>query len=434
MKYVLLILFVVCSGQFVYAQNLDPFNQESNNQFDGGFGVTWIDGKSYTTFTIAPELSIGKFGAGLNLELLFDNNNGFKFRKVGWEKGAGALRMIRYLRWGVKHDPLYIRIGSLQSATIGHGFIMGYYSNAANYDSRKIGLEFDVDFDRIGFESVTSNLGNLEVLGGRLYYRPLLSTNIPIIKNFEVGASYITDMNPDNRTKTDDGIQEWGVDIGLPIIQTQLFNTTIYADYAKIPNFGDGKAVGVMGGMPNLLGLIGINAKYEYRFLNDQFLPNYFNMLYELERNLLPAEYYSTYQPGTIPLYTKKEILGMAKKTNGIFGELSGHILGKILLLGNFQKATDIERSGILHLEARSADLIPGVQLRYTYDKVGIETFKDARTLDYRSVAVGEIGYRAYQFILVGLQWRWNFIYDEEKGEYKSQERFQPRVGFSMQF
>jgi hypothetical protein len=434
MKYLALICLVVCFSQILSAQNLDPFNKESGNQFDGGFGVTWIDGKSYTTFTIAPELSIGKFGAGLNLELLFDNSNGFKFRKIGWEKGAGALRMIRYLRWGIKHDPLYVRVGSLQSATIGHGFIMGYYSNAANYDSRKIGLEFDIDFKSFGFESMTSNLGNLEVVGGRLYYRPLSSTNIPIIKNFEVGSSYVTDVNPDNRTKTKDGISEWGVDIGLPIIQTQIFNTTIYADYAKIPNFGDGKAVGIMGGFPDVLGLIGINAKYEYRFLNDQFLPNYFNMLYEMERNELPAEYYGFYKPGAEPPYTKKEYLSYAEKTNGIFGELSGHILGKILLLGNYQKAIDVERSGILHLEARSADLIPGVQLRYTYDKVGIETFKDARTLDYRSVAVGEIGYRAYQFILVGLQWRWNFVYNEEKDAYEPQERFQPKIGFSMNF
>lgn len=434
MKIAKLFALLLFAGSSLYAQNLDPFNQESNSGFNGGFGMTWIDGKSYTTFTVAPELSIGKFGVGLNIELLFDNNNGFKFRKVGWEKGAGAFRMIRYLRWGLKHDPIYTRVGSLQSATIGHGFIMNYYSNSADYDARKIGLEFDIDFKSFGFESVTSNLGNLEVIGGRLYYRPLMATNIPIIKNFEFGASYVTDANPDNRTKTDDGIQEWGVDIGLPLIQTELFNTTIYADYAKIPNFGDGKAVGIMSGFPNVLGLIGINAKLEKRFMSDQFLPNYFGMLYEVERGELLGRYYGLSGFNELLYFSKKEYLALAKETQGIFGELAGHILGKILLLGNYQQATDIERSGILHIEARSTDLIPGVQLRYTYDKVGIETFKDARTLDYRSVAMADIGYRTYKFLLIGLQWRWNFVRDEKTGTVKSQERFQPKIGFSMQF
>jgi len=434
MKLVLTFLLVFIFTAFSHAQGFDPFQEEQGQAVNGGFGMTWIDGKAYSTFTIAPEFSVGKFGIGLNIELLFDNAGGFKFRKDGWEKGAGALRMIRYLRWGVKHDPLYLRVGSLQTATLGHGFIMGYYSNEANYDYRKIGLVVDMDFGSFGFESMSSNLGRLEIIGGRLYVRPLSGSNIPIIKNFETGATYVTDADPDRRTSTDDGISELGFDIGLPVIKSPVFNTTIYADYAKILDHGDGMAFGVKADIPDVFGLLAVFAKLEKRFLNDEFLPNYFNTLYELERNELVSNYYHLNQDDLPLSLTKAEALEYTKKTEGIFGELGGHILGKIRLLGNYQHLNSRKNSGILHLEARSKDLIPNVSLLYAYDKVGIETFKDVRTLDFRSVATAEIGYRTYKFIYVALQYRWNFVYDEDKGEYKPQERFQPKISFSYTF
>ena len=282
MKLFKIVLFTGILYSALAAQGLDPFGDENSNYMNGGLGVTWIDGTAFTTFTIAPELAFGKFGVGLNIELMFNNEDGFKFRKDGWDSGAGALRMIRYLRWGVKHDPLYIRVGSLQTTTIGHGFIMGYYSNEADYDNRKIGLVVDIDNENIGFETMTSNLGRLEIVGARLYHRPLLSTGLPIIKNFEVGASYVTDLDPDASTSTKDGVAEWGIDLGLPIIKTDFFNTTIYGDFAQIIDHGKGMSVGIKAALPSVVGLFGIHAKLERRFLGKNFIANYFNTLYEL--------------------------------------------------------------------------------------------------------------------------------------------------------
>ncbi len=421
-----ILLFMV---GLIYAQGVDPFNKESQSHFNGGLGMTWIDGTAYTTITLTPELSLGKFGMGLNVELLFNNTEGFKFRKTGWDKGAGALRMIRYIRWGHKNDPIYARIGTLDGAILGHGFILGYYTNQANYDYRKIGLVFDLDFKKYGFESMTNNLGNLEILGGRFYVRPLLTTGIPVLKNIEFGATYVGDFNPDNRKSTHDGVYEWGADIGLPLIRSKIFNSTIYADYAKINNHGDGKAIGILAEIPNVIGLFGIHAKLERRFLNEGFLPNYFNSLYELERNPRPYKI----NDATMIL-TKAEYLQYVDKTRGIFGELAGQILNKILLVGNYQQNEDIKNSGIMHLEARSKDLVPSFELKYTYDKVGIGKFKDVFTLDERSVAQAIIGYRTYKYIVIGFVYRWNFIYDEEKGDYVAIKRVMPQVSFSMPF
>ncbi len=428
----LTIMLLLFTATLSKAQEVEPlWMQSEENNFNGGLGMTWIDGQSYTTFTLTPEFSFGKLGVGLNVELLFNNSEGFKFRKRSWDQGAGALRMIRYLRWGVKNDPVYLRVGTLDGATLGNGFIMGYYSNEADYDRRKIGLAMDMDFKHFGFESMTSNLGNLEILGGRFYLRPLYGLQMPIINRLEVGATYVTDVDPDNSNDTENGIYEWGADIGLPIIQSKIFNSTIYADYAKINNYGDGKAFGIKAGVPSLIGLFGLYAKLEKRFLGEQFLPNYFNTLYELERRELEATYYN--ETG-LSLSKQQYLANFASKQEGIFGELAGQILGKITLIGNYQHINNTQNSGILHLEARSKDLVPNVKLKYSYDKVGIETFEDVRTLDNRSVAVAEIGYRTYRFVYVSMLYRWNFTYDAEKNEYVPQERVEPRVSFSMQF
>jgi len=390
---------------------------EEGNQFDGGLGVTWIDGQSYTTFTLRPDFSFGKFGLGLNIQLLFDNSNGFEFRKAGWEGGAGILRAIRYLRYGYKKEPVYVRIGTLDATTLGHGFIMWYYSNESTYDDRKIGLELDLDFGEFGFESMTSNLGNIEILGGRAYYRPLLSTGIPIIENLETGVTFVSDFDPDEQSKTEDSITEWGLDVGLPLVQSKVFNSTIYYDFAKINNFGSGNVIGIDLNFPGLLGLMSIATRLEKRFMGEKFLPNYFNALYEIDRS-----------------FDKRTQLNAVGNTEGIFGQLAGNIAGVITIIGNYQRLNGIKNSGLLHFEARMPDLIPSIRLLAAYDKAAIETFDDVFTLDNRSLATAEIAYQAYPFMYVGMMYRWTFTYDEATDSYKPQERVEPRVSFQFNF
>ncbi|MFC2088867.1 hypothetical protein ACFLSX_04635, partial [Calditrichota bacterium] len=390
---------------------------EELNYFQGGLGVTWIDGVSYTTFSLTPDFSFGKFGVGLNIELLFNNTEGFQFRKEGWDKGAGILRAIRYLRYGYKREPFYVRVGTLDNATLGHGFIMWHYSNESNYDERKIGLEFDLDFNRFGFETVTSNLGNLEIIGSRLYYRPLLQLSIPVIKDLELGATYVTDESTADENNIGDGVSSWGLDIGLPIINSKLFYTNLYYDFAKINHFGSGNAAGVEFGFPNIIGVFKLSAKLEKRFLGEQFLPSYFDALYELDREL-----------------NKKATLQAVGSNEGIFGQLAGSIFGKLKIIGSYQRLNGVDYSGIMHFETRLQGLIPSIRLRATYDKVGIESFDDITTLNHHSIATAEIGYRTMQFLMVSMIYRWNFVYDEEKKEYKPQERVEPRISFVYEF
>ena len=126
----------------------------------GGMGVSVIDNQTYFSINFRPEFAFGKFGVGLNVNLLYSTKTG-SIRAKDWDSGYDYFRLIRYLRYGRKWDPIYARVGTLDAAQLGHGFIMNYYTNEASYDERKIGLAFDLDFGQFGFESVASNLGQI---------------------------------------------------------------------------------------------------------------------------------------------------------------------------------------------------------------------------------------------------------------------------------
>ncbi len=409
----LLILSPICAQEKPDNPMPYPFDQNPNF-FDGGVGVTWINGISYTTISLNPEFTFGKFGLGLRIDLLFNNDENFKFRTVGWEDASAIARSIRYIRYAYKGEPVYVRLGSLMAARLGHGFQMWYYSNEAEYDNRKFGLAFDLDLGAFGMESVVSNLAKIEIIGGRLYYRPLHATKIPVLSNLEFGGTVVSDRNPDNNIETDDDITEWGLDVGLPIIKSSFFNTTLYFDYAKFIDFGEGRVLGLNFGFPNALSLLSLDVRFERRWLGDQFIPNYFNTLYELERGLPDG-------------YDKRSRLAQMTRSSGYFGELAGNIANLIRLMGNYQQQDDVSHSGIMHLEARLIDAIPNILLLAYYDKTNIQTFKDAFTLDIFSQAVAELGYRAYSIFYISLRYRWTFI-QTAPNVYEPQERFEPRV------
>jgi len=241
-----------------------------------------------------------------------------------------------------------------------------------------------------------------------------------VISNLEFGGTYVTDRNPDGNKDTEDEVVEWGLDVGLPLVKSEIFKTILYFDYAKFKDFGEGKAAGINFGFPNVANLLSLDAKLERRWIGDKFLPNYFNTLYELERGLPAGQ-------------DKRSMLASSTKSKGIFGELSGNIVNLLRLVGSYQYLDGVPYSGLLHLEARLIDLIPNVRLIAYYDKTNIEKFKDIRTLDIYSQAVAELGYVTYGILMVSLRYRWNFI-EVTPGVYKPQERFEPRVSLVYDF
>jgi hypothetical protein len=361
-----------------------------------------------------------------------DNNNNFKLREDEFKGGAGYLRMFRYVRYGHKYDPFYARAGMLELASLANGFLMWNYNNASNYDKRKWGLAFDVDLKKFGFETVINNLGRLELIGGNLYFRPvrLIAPSAPIIKNLRFYGTYVYDhelpsWKDPGEKKT---LSAWGLGVDLVFLQTPVLISGVYYDYGKFTDFGSGQAVGINVIVPEIVGLLGLWAKFERRWIGDQFIPSFFGPLYELDRVLDPFEY---------PTESRILALQAAEENKGYFGQLSGFVMKKVRLVGNYQRLDDVKYSGILHLEALAPDLIPKFELRAYYDKSGIETFKDVRTLDNRSLATVEVGYRLNMFLVVATVYRWYWVKEQDEfgnTTFRPVERIEPRLSFSVKF
>ncbi|MFA5834044.1 MAG: hypothetical protein WDA22_11275 [Bacteroidota bacterium] len=409
----------------------------------GGVGMTWIDGEAYYLVSLAPEIAFGKWGVGLDLNLHVSSKDQ-KIRKADFDETYDYIRIIRYIRYGTKGEEIYARVGSLDYARLGHGFILYNYKNSPSFDNRKVGAEFDLDFGKWGMETVYGDFAGASVLGMRGYTRPLQFTpaaSIPVIGNVEVGATFASDVRKDARdtgivirangasfdtTTYDAGSMSIiGIDLGLPLFKLPVADATLYLDYAKIFNYGSGFATGIDFNF-SALGMIKIFTKFERRFgQTDKFIPAYFDAFYELERY--------QYTPGNFQ--SKAKTLEQTISPGpGYFGSLLVDVLGTIQMEGSYQKLDLHPTSGILHIGTNTGSKIPLISLSAGYDKKYIKNNKDVFTLDERSLLYAEIGYKPYPFMIVSTLYTWTFAPEKDSDGnvtgYKPQKRITPKVSF----
>jgi hypothetical protein len=428
----------------VFAQFYD-YPMQDEGYISGGLGLNWIDGQPYYRFSFRPEVSLGNFGVGLDLNLDFDSKG--KLRTENFNETSDYLSIIRYVRYGLKNDPVFIKLGALDYYTLGHGTIMHYYNNSPTYDARRIGLVTDIDFGRFGFESLYGNFAQSGVFGLRGYVRPLQFTsaaNIPIISNFEIGASYVTDFNKYARVdagyfnqagdfvvaKDGGALTVLGVDFGLPIIKTSVSTITLYVDYNKIIDFGSGVATGVKFDFEGL-GLLSISAQLERRFNNGKYIPSYFNSLYEVERFQSDSSS-NSYSAKYLRLKNIKENM------NGFYGSLLIRVLNLFDIFGGYQRLDKDPKSGILNLRASIEPEEASFVVRAGYDKINIQDEKDLFKLDDRSYLFTEVGYKPVPYLLFSIVYNWTFtpIRDNNKNivGYEPQKRIEPRISFIFPF
>ena len=447
-KLVLFILLLSLSTT-VFAQWMDHFVPQEENVLDAGLGMTWIDSQGYYLISLNPDICIGKVGIGLGINLLYNTNTG-KLRNEDWDSFYDYARIIRYVRYGRKGDRFYSRVGALDLTRLGHGFIMNYYTNQLDYDERKIGLVFDVDFGKFGFESLTSNLGRLEILAGRGYFRPLYTSKIPGVKNLGFGASIVTDIDPDVHRSTEDGVTVWGIDVELPIIKSRLLSLMLYADHAKIVDYGSGQTVGIGVEHDLMPGVLDVGLNLERRFLGNSFIANYFDPFYEVLRYSMMGELMNFYEylggdPAGIPAVYQtvdvddpisKQLLlpMMTGKRRSWYTALYANVLSLVRVMGFYERVDGRDESGRMHLYAGLSQSVPLIAFEASYDKYGMDSFGDIFTLDYRSMARVGVGYKMLPFLLLYFDYIWSFQWDEDLGQYKPQERFQPRIAFRYRF
>ena len=357
-------------------------------------------------------------------------------RPGDYVKFEDYLRIIRYVRWAQKGDPLYIRVGQLDYSMLGHGSIIYNYNNSASYDMRRTGIELDMNFDKLGFESMYSDLTGRGLLGLRGYVKPLKFTSfakVPVINNFEVGATYARDLNEnadwtyfsntsEYYTKRS-GLSIYGFDFGLPIISYSILKSSLYYDFAQINNYGHGSTVGINMNFSGL-GLVDIRGKYELRYNGIQYLPAYFNALYEHDR----------FDP--VSGVSKSDTLKYVSANHGYYSELVISVLKTFNIIAGYQAPFDIKDQGVLHAELQLPQ-VTGIVVRCAFDKTRIGRIFIS---DDNTILSAEVGYKPVKYLLVSMLYQRTFSNRNPDGSLRTdgsfirQDRVEPKVSFVYDF
>jgi hypothetical protein len=206
----------------------------------GGVGLTKYGDDLYLAASLYPDIEIGRLGLGLELTLHVGPEG---IRAEDWETLGNILgRSVRYIRWAHKGDPLHLVLGTLYTADVGTGILVGNYTNLSPTDTssgfRRLGVIADADFGRAGIESLVSDLVAPGVYALRLYWRPVsagawqaLSVGMSVAGDERIHAPY-------------DSLSATAIDAFYPLRGKAL---EVYAHAARIADHGAGQGLGLRG-------------------------------------------------------------------------------------------------------------------------------------------------------------------------------------------
>jgi len=325
-------------------------------------GSVTIDGIGYSKVVLSPEVKMGRLKLGLYLPVIYKDdlfnpstwyapggNNEWNFGADYWgtntmaallDVAADLILKIKYIEFGQPlDDPFFVKVGSLHGLNIGHGLIMRDYRNDSDFPSvRRTGLNFGLDFGAVGFEALANDLPIPDIVGTRLYVRPIKGSRLAF------GISGVADLaaGRDLAGSSWDVVSDkfvfigTGVDLDFPIIKAnEILSLRAFADaaitvpYMKAgftsPNAGATETIqqGIQtdlvwaSGPKNwgaAAGFIGnvlfIDYRLEYRYFTGIFRPSFFDATYERARSLYVQQYVG-YLDGTSTFSDAPTVMGV---------------------------------------------------------------------------------------------------------------------------
>lgn len=436
-----------------FRAGLPPLNTAS--AINGGFTYTVIDGNAYAGLVLAPEIKIGKVGVGIDVPILYGLDDK-SFRTEMFEDGVGALRLIRYIRYGQqKVDPVYVKVGTLSGTMLGYGGLINNYSNSTSYEKRKIGLHYDFNVKGlVGIEGIYSDFdpSSFNLFAIRPYVRPLSWSSVPIVKTLEIGTTILSDKDQTSLLSsseststyafTKQGISAFGIDAGLTLLQVPFIQIDLFANYSKLNVISDTltstistlqtaglietptadfkKGSGISAGLNFrfhfIADLLSTDIRIERLSYSDYYLPQFFDTSYEINKD------------------GKILSLASAQKTQGIYGSLTGHILKKLSLGGSLMIPDNISEAtpALVTLHADVDRLFDKYSVHANYFKGGLSDLGDAFSLDERSLLKVRFIYHMNKFLMTGVDYFYTFT-PTENG-YETTKYVSPFIGLSIQF
>ncbi len=419
-----------------------------------GLGFTNISGEGlYVNTIVNTEFDLGPVGLGLGLPLnllVWNNDNccgpdpdkdgnhphsrdykayGGVLRKRDWNEWQDYARLIRFVRYGHKRDPVYLLAGQMWGASIGHGTLLNRYSNSLSIDHPKFGLAVDLNSTFVGVETLTDNATGPSILGGRIYVRPLGDT--PILSGLAVGASLISDRTaprslayvtgPDGsrQLKQDagngsvivdnfDAMYAAGVDVEYEVLRNSIIQLIPYVDGNRLLGAGNGLHLGVLTNLflPVPIIAVDIQTRFEYRFMQPGYIPEYFDQTYDLGRiqyAVIQPDNTATYLPKYAAAQRARAAGGTPRK--GFYGELSFGFGGLVQVGGLYQDYEGDPYGASLGLFA-TLPKFELIKLSAYYLRKNMAGISDAFRIDERSLLAASAAYKMFGPIYLRIDYK----------------------------
>ena len=298
---------------------------------------------------------------------IYDADTGTKgmweLRTKDWDEPSDYAKIIRFIKYGRKDDRLYVNITTLSSSTLGHGTIMRRYVPNVDVDHKKLGIQFDVNHDYIGFQSTVSDILGPPVFGVMPFIRPLapFSDNL-LASSLSIGFTFAADtdapiklkridvpnykfafpngkpyINEQNRLQYDSTfLYIWGLDTHIKIVRTKYVDIKPYVDWSTMKDGGWGFTGGVLWrfafgeSIRNFITL-----RTDYRLFKPNYEPAYFDTFYEFQKYqyFMPSFSDYDYRKGYYPTKREEILSRTGDSRNGYYLEL-GYELSKYFAFG----------------------------------------------------------------------------------------------------
>jgi hypothetical protein len=216
-------------------------------------------------------------------------------------------------------------------------------------------------FPYLGLETFVGNVARFDVIGARLFARPLAGTTIALLKDLQVGTTFATDTDPGLHVTGHPDLEAvylYGADLRQPILNSRAISLAAFSDVAVLGN--QNSVGGMVGFGGRIAGIILYGA--QIRILGENFVPVYFDSTYDLFR----AEKYNVATGVTqVDAYTG----WLASLGFSLFGDL---LVFNASLDGPFQQSGTGNYLDWPHFYAQfllGRGLVPNVSMELSYDK-----------------------------------------------------------------